>query len=444
MSRRVRKPGPKGLPLLGSLSAFQRDPLAFCTALQREHGDIAFFELGPVPVVQVSRPEWIAQLFVKEAPRLHKSKDFRELAYMLGEGLITSEDALWKHQRKLVQPGFHNDRVRAYGATMLACGHAMLERWHDGAELQLMAAMNALTLDVVGRALFGADMGAAAQPIARATAAFMDRFEAILTGWLPMSIAWPWPANWPAQRAVRRLDDVIAGLVRERRARPQRSADDLLGWLLEAQDERGALDDRQLRDELVTLMMAGHETTALALTWTLLLLGENPDIERKLVAEIDAALGGRPVEAGDMERLGYVRQVLEEGMRLRPPVWLVGREALTDIALGEHVIPKGTQILLTHWVAHHDPRVFPEPDRFDPDRFSPERRESIPRYAYFPFGAGPRRCIGANFAMLESTLLLAAIVQRFHLERVPGQTVALQPAVTLRPRSDIRVRLRAR
>lgn len=437
------RPGPKGVFLLGSLPAFRRDPLEFCTGLARDYGDLAFFRLGPIQCVQVNRPEWIQHLLTKEAGRMHKSWDYRELAFVLGEGLVTSEGDLWKRQRRLIQPAFHNDRIRTYAKTMVERAGVMLEGWRDGQELELSSAMSQVTLEIVGRALFGADVADDAKVISEAITVFMDRFEALMTSWVPLPVAWPLPGNRRALAAIRRMDEVVYRMVRERRASSARG-DDLLSWLIEARDEQGALDDKQLRDELVTLLLAGHETTSLALTWTLMLLSENPDVERRLARHLDEVLRGRAPQPGDEPNLGFTRQVVEEGMRLRPPVWGAGREALEDIALGEFVIPKGTQIFFTQWVTHHDPRFFPNPEHFDPDRWSADERESIPRYAYFPFGGGPRVCVGMNFAMMEATLLLAAIVQRFHVEVLPGQTIELQPAVTLRPKNGIRVKLESR
>lgn len=437
----ANKPGPRGVPVLGSLPDFRRDPLGFCTRLARDHGDIAFFRIGPMRCVQVNHPEWIQELLTRDAPRLHKSWDFKEMEFVLGKGLVTSEDELWRRERRLIQPAFHNDRIQVYEKTMVERVQAMLDSWEDGTELELSSAMSRVTLDIVGRALFGADMNDSARVMATSITAFMDRFEKLMTGWLPLPIAWPLPGNRAAHRAVRELDRVVESMVQRRRdAGP---GDDLLWWLLEARDERGAIDNRQMRDELVTLLLAGHETTALALAWTLLLLSRNPEVEEKLVEELDRVLDGRPPASGDAGQLAYTRQVVEEGLRLRPPVWGIGREALEDIELRGHVIKKGTQIFIMQWVLHQDARYFHEPQRFDPDRWAPERRESIPAHASMPFGAGPRKCIGTHFAMLEATLLLASIVQRFHVEVLPGK-VELQPAVTLRPKNGIPARVEAR
>lgn len=436
-----RQPGPKGVPLLGSFPEFRRDPLAFCRRVARDYGDIAFFRTGPLRCVQINRPEWIQLLLTKEAPRMHKALDFKQLEAMLGKGLVTSEGEAWRRERRLIQPAFHADRIRVYESAMVERAQAMLEAWRDGQELELSGAMSRVTLQIVGRTLFGCDVDDEARAMAESITAFMDAFERLLTSRLPVPLAWPLPRNRGAHRAVRQLDDVVRKIVAVRRAAGP--GEDLLWWLLEAKDEQGALDERQLRDELVTFLLAGHETTSLALSWTLLLLSQNPAVEERLVDELQRVLGSRAPNGDDVPKLEFTRQVIEEGLRVRPPVWGIGREALEDIELDGYVIEKGTQIFLTQWVTHHDPRFFPDPERFDPDRWTPERRESIPPCASFPFGAGARKCIGAHFAMLEATLLLASIVQRFHVEALPG-AIELQPAVTLRPKHGIRARLSAR
>lgn len=437
----VSRPGPKGVFLLGSLHEFRRDPLGFCTRVAREYGDIVFFRMGPLRCVQINRPEWIQELLTKDAPRTHKSVDFKELESMLGKGLVTSEDELWRRERRLIQPAFHADRIRVYEGTMVERVQAMLESWRDGQELELSAAMSRVTLQIVGQTLFGSDMDDDARVMAESITAFMDRFEQFMTSWLPLPVTWPLPGNRAARRAVRELDRVVHRMVAERRAAGP--GDDLLWWLLQARDERGAIDEQQLRDELVTLLLAGHETTSLALSWTLLLLSENREVEARLVEELARVLGGRPPTGEDVPALEYTRQVVEEGLRLRPPVWGIGRKALEDLELDGHGIRKGTQIFFVQWVTHRDPRFFVDPERFDPERWSEERRQAIPACACFPFGAGPRKCIGTHFAMLEAVLLLASIVQRFHVHVLPG-SIELQPAVTLRPKTGIQARLEAR
>ena len=263
----------------------------------------------------------------------------------------------------------------------------MLDGWHHGDELELSAAMSGVTLDIVGRALFGADTSEDAVVMSEAITAFMDRFEKLMTSWIPLPIAWPLPGNRGAHRAVRQLDRIVESMVTRRKA--DGPGDDLLWWLLEARDERGAVDHRQLRDELVTLLLAGHETTALALSWTLLLLSRTPEAERKLVDELTTVLDGHPPSGDDVPRLVYTKQVVEESMRLRPPVWAIGREALADIELGGQVIDKGTQIFIMQWVVHQDPRFFPIPSASTPIAGRP--RAATPSLRTRAFRSAPAR-----------------------------------------------------
>lgn len=430
------RPGPGGVPLLGSLPALRRDMLGFLERLGEDHGDLAFFRIGPIRCLLVNHPEHIHRLLARETARLRKSWDTRELTVALGQGLLTSEGELWKRERRLIQPAFHNERVRGYGATMVERAEAMLDRWHDGARLDIHREMSHVTLDIAARTLFGTDLESDAAIIGEALDVVMNRFADVLTGWVPIPLSWPTPANLRARRAVGRIDEIVYRMVQQRRATEERG-DDLLSWLLEASDAQGKIDDAQLRDELVTLLLAGHETTALALSWTLMLLSRHPEVEARLVEELQEVLEGVPPTASAERQLGYTRQVVEESMRLYPPAWGIGREPTEEIELDGHTIEKGTQIFLVQWVTHRDPRFFPEPDRFDPDRWSPDRRKSVPRHAYFPFGGGPRVCIGMHFAMLEATLVLATVLQRYSVRLLPEHPIELQPAVTLRPKHGI-------
>jgi len=423
--------------------ALQRDPLGFFAGLGRAHGDLAFFRWGPIPCVFVNRPEWVHRLLTKDDAKLRKSWDLRQLAFVLGQGLLMSEGEFWKHHRQLIQPAFLNERVRSYAHVMVARTQTHLEGWRDGQTLCLHEQMSRLTLDIAARTLFGTDVERDAEIIDEALTVIMAQYITNYLGAFPIPIWLPTPGNFRAKRAVRSIDAIIYRMLQTRRASPEH-ADDLLSWLVRAADDGGDIGDREVRDELVTLLLAGHETTALVLSWTLMLVAQHPEVEQTLLAELRDAVGDRPVAAGDETSLRYTRQVIEESMRLYPPAWGLGREAKQDIELGGHLIRKGTQVYFSQWVTHRDPAHFPEPTRFDPMRWSPERRKDLPRHAYFPFSSGPRVCIGAHFALLEATLVLAAILQRFHVDLVPGHPIEPQPAVTLRPRHGIRAVVTAR
>jgi cytochrome P450 len=322
----------------------------------------------------------------------------------------------------------------------------MLASWQDGQTRDVHEEMMRLTLDIVAKTLFDADVSREAEAVGSALHLLMRRFmkQAGYAFLLPSAI--PLPTTWEMLRAVRRLNKVIYGIIQKRRA-DGRMSGDLLSALLRAQDDEGVgMTDRQLHDEIMTLFLAGHETTATALSWTWLLLAQNPEVEAKLAAELQRVLGGRAPTVADLPRLPYTEMVLKEAMRLYPPVWVIGRRALAPFQLGEYQLPARTNVLILQFLRHRDPRYFPEPVRFDPERWreNDPRNMSLPRFAYLPFGGGPRVCIGAGFGMMEAALLLATIAQKFKLNLVPDQTLEMLPSVTLRPKNGIRVTLSRR
>ncbi len=394
----------------------------------------------------VNRPDFIESVLVTQHNNFEKSKDYRALRRVLGNGLLTSGGEFWRRQRKLVQPAFHQERVATYAEVMVEYTERMLASWKDGQTLDVHEAMMRLTLDIVAKTLFDTDVSREAEDVGAALHVLMGKFmrQAGFAFLLPSSI--PIPTTRRLQRAVRQLDKVIYGIIRRRRAGGQMSGD-LLSVLLQAQDDEGiGMTDRQLHDEIMTLFLAGHETTANALSWTWLLLGQHPEIEEKLAEELGRVLGGRAPTMADLPRLTYTDMILKEAMRLYPPVWVIGRRALAPFRLGEYELPAGTNVLMSQLLMHREAKYFPEPDQFDPSRWmaNDPRNVSLPRFAYFPFGGGPRVCIGAGFAMMEAVLLLATIAQNFKLTLIPGQMIEQLPSVTLRPKSGIQVQLSRR
>jgi cytochrome P450 len=439
-------PGPKGLPIVGSVFEPRGDAIGYFTKCVREYGDIVFLRFLGVPLCLVNRPDCIESVLVTQHNNFEKSKDYRALRRVLGNGLLTSEGEFWRRQRKLVQPAFHQGRIAAYAEVMVAYTKRMLDSWKDGQTLDVHEAMMRLTLDIVAKTLFDTDVSREAQDVGDALQVLMGKFmrQAGFAFLLPASV--PIPTTRYLRRAVGQLDRVIYEIIRRRRGSGQTSGD-LLSVLLQAQDDEGlGMTDRQLHDEIMTLFLAGHETTANALSWTWLLLGQHPDAEEKLAEELRGALGGRAPTAADLPRLTYTDMILREAMRLYPPVWVIGRRALAPFRMGEYELPAETNVIMSQRITHRDARYFPEPERFDPSRWKANdpRNVSLPRFAYFPFGGGPRVCIGAGFAMMEAVLLLATIAQNFNLALVPGQTVEQLPSVTLRPKSGIRVILHRR
>ena len=439
-------PGPKGLPIVGNMFEPRGDAIRYFTKCIREYGDIVFLRFLGVPMCLVNRPDCIESVLVTQHNNFEKSKDYRALRRVLGNGLLTSEGVFWRRQRKLVQPAFHQGRIAAYAEVMVAYTERMVASWKHGEGLDVHEAMMRLTLDIVAKTLFDTDVSREAQDVGAALQVLMSKFfrQAGFALLLPSFI--PIPTTRRLQRAVGQLDKVIYEIIRRRRTSGQTSGD-LLSVLLRAQDDEGlGMTDRQLHDEIMTLFLAGHETTANALSWTWLLLGQNPGVEEKLVEELRRVLGGRSPTAADLPRLTYTEMILREAMRLYPPVWVIGRRGLAPFRMGEYELPAETNVLMSQIITHRDARYFPDPDRFDPDRWKADdpRFVSLPRFAYFPFGGGPRVCIGAGFAMMEAVLLLATIAQRSTLTLVPGQTIEKLPSVTLRPKSGIRVILHRR
>jgi len=434
-------PGPKGLPLFGNVFEPRGDSIGYFTQCVREYGDVVFLRFLGVPMCFVNRPDYIESVLVTQSGNFEKSKDYRALRRVLGTGLLTSEGDFWKRQRKLVQPAFHQQRIAAYAEVMVGFTRRMLDSWADGQTLDIHEAMTRLTLDIVAKTLFNTDVSREAEDVAAALQVLMSKFMRqagfafLLPSWMPI------PTTSRLQNAVRQLDKVIYEIIRQRRAAGQ-SSGDLLSVLLEAQDDEGiGMTDRQLHDEIMTLFLAGHETTANVLSWAWLLLGQHPKATEKLQEELRSVLGGRPPTAGDIPRLIYTDMVLKEAMRLYPPVWIIGRRALAPFRLGEYELPAETNVLMSQFMMHRDARYFPEPSHFDPERWSAnDARSSLcPRFAYFPFGGGPRVCVGAGFALMEAVLLLATIAQQFQVNLVAGQAIGVLPSVTLRPKNRIQV-----
>ena len=431
-------PRARGLPLLGNAVRCQRDPIGFILECARRHGDVVDLGIPLMPTYLVSAPDLIERVLVGDHRSYIKDWTTRDLSEVLGNGLLTSEGDLWRRQRRLVQPGFHKERVASYGEVMVRYAERMLDGWAPGQARDVHADMMQLTREIVAKTLFDADLAADGKETGEALEVVVQRFIDIPPG-VPLLRRIPSPGKRRVDQAVRTLDRLILRLVAERRA-SGRDPGDLLSMLVNATGEGGErMDARQLRDEAMTLFLAGHETTANALSWTWMLLGRHPAARAALLRELDGVLGGRSPTAGDLPKLRYAEHVITESMRLFPPAWAIGREAIAPTTLGPYQVPKGTQIWISQYIVHRDPRFYPDPDAFLPERWEGDLARRLPKYAYFPFGGGPRLCIGSAFAMMEAVLLLATIAQRFRLELVPGHPVEPAPGVTLRPRRGVRV-----
>jgi len=453
-ARRRLPPGPRGLGLLRQSLTMGQDWSGFLGRCARQYGDVSYFRFLNVPVCLVVHPDDIERILVKEHANFHKSRDYRALRAVLGNGLLTSEGEFWQSQRKLIQPAFRHENIVAYGQIMTRAAAALLAGWKPGETRDLHADMMTLTLEVVARSLFGSDVSGEARGVAQSMAVVMELFitQANWAFILPDRV--PIPKSKRLRQSIQHLDDMVYRLIRARRtslagngARSAEPGTDLLITLLAMRDETGSrMTDVQLRDEIMTLFLAGHDTTANALTWTWYLLVQNPEADAALGAELREVLGDRAPTVADLPRLPYTEMVVKESMRLYPPAWGVGRRAIRDFEIGGYRVPAGTNFFLLEWVTQRDARWFPDPERFDPERWrhDPIRTGKLPRFAYFPFGGGPRVCIGAGFAMMEATLLLAAIAQRFRFTLAPNQSVEPLFSVTLRPKSGLLMHLHPR
>ncbi|HZM27815.1 MAG TPA: cytochrome P450 [Gemmatimonadales bacterium] len=432
------------------LLAFRRDPLGLLQRMARDYGDVSLVRLGNRRVHLLNHPDLIKDLLVTEQRRFHKGRGLELAKHLLGEGLLTSEDEFHRRQRRLMQPAFHSQRIASYASAMVQHAERTSERWSrlvaqtpTPPVVDIHQEMMRLTLGIVGKTLFNTEVEDQAREIGQAIATSMELFRSFTTlPFAPLLERLPLPSTWRFLKARERLDATIYGLIKDRRSTGE-DRGDLLSMLLMAQDDEGSggMSDRQVRDEAMTLFLAGHETTSNALTWTWYLLSQHPAVETRLHAEIDQVLGGRSAVAEDMHRLVYTWQVLAESMRLYPPAWVIGRRAIEDYEVAGYRIPRDSIVLASQWVTQRDARFFPEPDRFDPDRWTEVARAARPRFAYFPFGGGARVCIGEQFAWLEGVLVLATLARRWRPRLAPGHAVALQPTITLRPRGGMKMDL---
>ena len=443
MTAKRLPPGPKSS--LGTLLLYRpgRDPLAFFTNLARTYGEVVYLRMGGEHIYLLSHPRHIRDVLVTHQQSFVKGRGLERAKRLLGNGLLTSEGAAHLRQRRLIQPAFHRDRIASYAAVMTARADRAGAGWADGAEIDVAKEMMRLTLAIVGDTLFDADIESKAAEVGAAMTAVMQSFWMLMLPFAPTLERLPIPRLRRGRAARARLDAILYGMIAERRRAPG-DRGDLLSMLLQAQDDEdggngAGMTDQQIRDEAMTIFLAGHETTANALTWTWYLVSETPGVEARLHEEIDRVLGGRLPTVADIGTLPFVEQVVTESMRLYPPAWMIGRRAIEPYAVDDYVLPPRSLVLISPYIVHRDPTCFPEPDRFLPDRWTPELKASLPPSAYLPFGGGPRRCIGESFAWMELILVLATIAQRRRLRLVPGHRVATEASVTLRTKHGMKM-----
>jgi len=437
-------PRAPSLPVIGAMAHYLRDPLSFLRSAAAR-GDIVDLRLPRIGSVLLSNPADIEEVLVGSNKSFVKDAFVRDLRRALGDGLLTSEGEMWRRQRRLMQPAFYRDRLQTYAAQMVASAGRAASNLRPGEVHDMHERLMRLALEVVTKTLFSSDVGDDAPAVGAAVDALMDHFTNPLVALVPNFHRLPVPSNRRFREGMQRLDTIIYRILAQRRADGDKDRGDLLSMLLSARDQDGArMSDPQLRDEVLTLFLAGHETTANTLAWTLFLLSGNPEVDARLGSEIRSVVGGRVPELADLPRLAYVEHVITEALRLYPPAWAIAREAIEPVEIGGVRFPEGTPLWMSQWVVHRDPRHFVEPDAFRPDRWADGLAKRLPKFAYFPFGGGPRLCIGNAFAMMEATLVLATLAQRYRFEVAPGARVVPFPAITLRPRYGLAMRVLAR
>ena len=423
-----------------------RNPLAMMMSMRREHGDIARWKIGPRAIYLFSHPDLIRDVLVTNGKNFTKSRGLERAKRLLGNGLLTSEGEFHLRQRRLAQPAFHKQRIASYASTMSDYAGRTSDRWKNGETVDMHTEMMRLTLGIVARTLFDADVEAEAATIGDALTTAFESFSFALIPFTEYLDRLPIPSVRRFNAARATLDRAIYRIIDERRKSGE-DRGDLLSMLLMATDTEGdgsGMSDTQLRDEALTIFLAGHETTANALTWTWYLLSEHPEVEARLHEEVDGVLDGRAPAFDDMQSLPYTRMVLSESMRLYPPAWGIGRRALEPFEARGFQIPGGAVVLMCPYIVHRDERFFPDPERFDPDRWMPDKISERPKFAYFPFGGGNRVCIGEQFAWMEGVLLIAALAQKWKMQLDPSQRVEVQPLITLRPKYGMRMHLMRR
>jgi cytochrome P450 len=437
-------PGPStGLKRWSLGPLYNGDPLGYFTGLMREYGDLVGLRVLNFRILLLNHPDHIEDVLVNHPRKFIRGRVLLANKRIFGRGLLTSDGDFWLRQRRLAQPAFHRARIAGYASTMVEYTERLLHEWQDGEERDIHAEMMRLTLQIVGKTLFDADVEHDAQDIGKSMELLLElsanfRRTIFIPHWVPT------PTNFRMERAIRQIEKVLYRMIAEKRA-SGRDSGDLLSMLLAAQDEDGSrMTDQQLRDEAITLFLAGHETTANTLSWTWWLLAQNPVVEAKLHSELRTVLAGRAPSLDDLPKLVYTNHIITESMRFYPPVWGTARTAIEDHEIAGYAVPKGSGVSFAQWTVHRDPRWYDAPEEFRPERWEGDLLKRIPRFAYFPFGGGPRQCIGNSFALMEAALTLATIAQQYRFRLVEGHPVVPLASITLRPRYGIRVVLESR
>ncbi len=429
-------PGPKGQAPLRNLFSFRRDSLSFLKKIAGEYGDIVYFKMGPLRLVLLNHPDFIKEVLSVQHSNFVKGRPLEMAKKLLGEGLLTSEGEFHKRQSRIIQPAFHGKMMNAYAPAMTEYSGRLMNSWRDGMKVDMMEEMVRMSTGIAGKTMFNMDIAEEAPEINDALKSIMTLFGRITLPFAELLLNLPLPGTIRFFKAKARLDDIIYRIIDERR-RSKLKNGDLLSLLLEAQEETGSdsvITNQQIRDEALTLFLTAFDTTSLALTWTWYLLSQHPAVEAELHNELDKVLGGRIPTMEDFPQLTYTRMVFTEAMRMYPPIYIIARQAIDDFFIGNYTVPAGTIILISPYLIHHDARFHPEPEQFNPSLWAERATLQNSRYDYLPFSAGPRSCIGQQYAWLEGILVLASIAQSWRLKLVPGHRVELQQLINLRPK----------
>ena len=442
----MHPPSVPSLPVLGNAVPFIRDPLGFLCGTRLRFGDVARVRLGSFETALVSHPDLVEEILVSQNRRWKKDKFVETLRPVLGEGLLSSDGDFWRRQRRLAQPAFHKDRIASYGTIMVEYAAKLAGQWKHGEVRDVHSDMMRLTLDIVAATLFGANVEDHAEAVGHALHAVATVVGDPLELMIPILRRLPTPQRVRFDRAVATLDSIIYGVIDAREKNGDDNSEyDLLSMLLGARDDDGGrMSKKQLRDECMTLFLAGHETTALALSWTWLLLSQHRGATQRLVKELDEVLGDRLPTMADLPNLKFTGHVITESLRMYPPAWSIGREAIDDVDVGGFLIKQGEDVMVSPWAMQRDARFYDDPHSFRPARWENDFGKTLPKYAYFPFGGGPRFCIGQQFALMEAVLLLATLAKAFDVDVQGKRSVKPQPSVTLRPKGGLTARLTRR
>ncbi len=439
--------GPKGLPITGSLFAFRKNPLEFLRQASKEYGDVVHMQFGPRHLYLISNPDYIKEILVTKQGHFHKAKGLQVAKAVVGEGILTSEGKQHLRQRRLMQPSFRQEHIRSYGETMVDYSEDMVNGWHDGEERLITKDMMELTLAIITKTMFGTNITEGVNDIGHAIEVGLKYVSRRASSFIDIPEAIPTRSNREFKEAAQTLDRAIYSIIEERRKSETSGQGDLLSMLLAARDEEDntGMTDKQVRDEVMTIFVAGHETTANTLSWTLYLLSQHPEVEQKLWDEIDHVLNGRRVTVNDLPKLKYAENIIWETLRLYPAAWMINREVTDAVEIGGHVFQPGETLMMSQYVMHRTPEYFDQPDHFRPERFEGNLLKEIPQFAFFPFGGGPRVCIGNHFAIMEATLILVTIAQKFQLRLIPDHPpVEPEPVVTLRPKNGLHMIVKQR